>query len=149
MPRKIWINHTHPIQVRGHSLPKLPSPEPLFYRTRWLSWRPCRQNPTLHSKCTIVEGLKLRAMHNIPLMVAVQGPPLKYNTIQNHRSCGTMMKIYRLRYYYHYHHHHRASCRSSNTYSYSGGVRFESQLGYKLSQEVSRGSPQSSRQIPW
>jgi hypothetical protein len=50
--------HTHPMRVWGHGLLKIPSPGPLSHGTRRLSWRPCKQNPALHSKCGTVEALK-------------------------------------------------------------------------------------------
>lgn len=42
------ISHTQPMWVWGHNI---------FYGTT--TGRPCKQNPALHSKCRIVEGLKI------------------------------------------------------------------------------------------
>jgi hypothetical protein len=40
VPRRRRISHTHPVWLWGHSLFKISSPGPVFYRTKWLLWRP-------------------------------------------------------------------------------------------------------------
>jgi hypothetical protein len=86
--RKVLVkrrnSHTQPVRVLGQSLLKISSSGPLFYGTRGLSWRPCKQNPALRPKCETVEGLKLRSVRNTSLKVAVQGPavrPIPYVSI--------------------------------------------------------------------
>jgi hypothetical protein len=54
---QMWNGHTHLVQVWCHGLFKISSPGTLFYGTRWLSWRLCKQIFALHSKCRAVQEL--------------------------------------------------------------------------------------------
>jgi hypothetical protein len=82
-----WNSRTYPMRMWGFSLFKILSLGSILYGTKWLFWRPHVQNPALHSKRGVAEGINLKkGKHNIPLRSRCEGRgglPLTHSFIRN------------------------------------------------------------------